>query len=152
MLPMCTGLFLRFFGLYAVPLVVPAVGDEDDGGHQVAHLGGVGEVARDGDLGGIVLLLGGLWDDVVGCSFIAAQFSLRVQFELGVEWFRRWRLFLAFWVWRNFGLHQVSWSPGLQDPRLGPPPWSPPLSRLGRGRWCRVLGGGGWHGLGVRVL
>ena len=56
--------------LYGVSLVVSAMGDEDVGGRQLIHLCGVGEVAGDGDLGGVVLAGGGVGDDVVGCPFI----------------------------------------------------------------------------------
>ena len=77
------------FSLYGVPLVVPAVGDEDVGGRQFVHLGGVGDVAGDGDLDGIVFGGFGVWDDVVGCPFVVGGFSLRFQFEWGVEWFKR---------------------------------------------------------------
>ena len=40
--------------LYGVSLVVSAMGDEDVGGRQLIHLCGVGEVAVDGDIGGVV--------------------------------------------------------------------------------------------------
>ena len=40
--------------LYGVSLVVSAMGDEDAGGCQLIHLCGVGEVAVDGDIGGVV--------------------------------------------------------------------------------------------------
>ena len=58
------------FRLYGVSLVVSATGDEDVGGRQLIHLCGVGEVAGDGDLGGVVLAGGGVGDDVVGRPFI----------------------------------------------------------------------------------
>ena len=45
------------FSLYGVSLVVSATGDEDVGGRQLIHLCGVGEVAGDGDLGGVVLAM-----------------------------------------------------------------------------------------------
>ena len=56
--------------LYGVSLVVSAMGDEDVGGRQLIHLFGVGEVAGDGDLGGVVLADGGVGDDVVGRPFL----------------------------------------------------------------------------------
>ena len=43
------------FCLYGVLLVVSAKGDEDVAGCQLIHLCGVGEVAGNGDLGGVVL-------------------------------------------------------------------------------------------------
>ena len=50
--------------LYGVSLVVLAMGDEDVGGRQLIHLCGVGNLAGDGDLGGVVLAGGGVGDDV----------------------------------------------------------------------------------------
>ena len=58
------------FHLYGVSLVVSATGDEDVGGRQLIHLCGVGEVAGDGDLGGVVLAGGCVGDDVVGRPFV----------------------------------------------------------------------------------
>ena len=80
------------FGLYGVPLVVPAVGDEDVGCRQFVHLGGVGDVAGDSDLGGIVFGGCGVTDDLVGCPFVVGGFPLRVQFQWVVEWFKRRQL------------------------------------------------------------
>ena len=77
------------FGLDAAPLVMPAVSDEDVGGRQFVHLGGVGKVAGDVGLRGLVIAGAGVWDDVVGCSLVVGSFTLRVQFEWGLEWFRR---------------------------------------------------------------
>ena len=62
------------FRLSGVPLVVPTVGDEDVGGREFVHLGGLGEVPGDGDLGCVVLVSRGVWDDVVGCPFIVGGF------------------------------------------------------------------------------
>ena len=75
--------------LYGVSLVVSAMGDEDDRGCQLIHLRGVGEVAGDGDIGGVVLAGGGVGDDVVGRPFVVGGVLQRVQSEWGVEWFRR---------------------------------------------------------------
>ena len=61
--------------LYGVSLVVSATGDEDVGGRQLIHLCGVGEVARDGDLGGVVLAVGGVGDDVMGRPFVVSILS-----------------------------------------------------------------------------
>ena len=63
---------------YGVSLVVSATGDEDVGGCQLIHLCGVGEVAGDGDLGGVVLADGGVGDDVVGRPFVLGGVSRRV--------------------------------------------------------------------------
>ena len=71
------------FSLDGVPLVVPAVGDEDVGSRQFVQLGGVGEVAGHDDLGGGVLAGGGMWDHVVGCPLVVGGFSLRIQYEWG---------------------------------------------------------------------
>ena len=56
--------------LYCVSLVVSAIGDEDVWGRQLIHRCGLGEVAGDGDLGGVVLAGGGVGDDVVGRPFV----------------------------------------------------------------------------------
>ena len=56
--------------LYGMSLVVSAMGDEDFGGQQLIHLCGVGEVAGDLDLGGVIFADGGMGDDVVGRPFI----------------------------------------------------------------------------------
>ena len=58
------------FRLYGVSLVVSATGDEEVGGRQLIHLCGVGEVAGDGDLSGVVLAGRGVGDDVVGRPFL----------------------------------------------------------------------------------
>ena len=67
--------------LWGVPLVVSAVGDVDVGGRQFAHLGGVGEVAGDDDLGVIGFAVDSEGDDVVGRCFVLGGFFRRVQFE-----------------------------------------------------------------------
>ena len=66
------------FRLYGVSLVVSATGDEDVGGRQLIHLCGVGEVAGDSDLGGVVLAGGGVGDDVVGRPFVLGGVFRRV--------------------------------------------------------------------------
>ena len=66
------------FRLYGVSLVVSATGDEDVGGRQLIHLCGVGEVAGDSDLGGVVLAGGGVEDDVVGRPFVLGGVFRRV--------------------------------------------------------------------------
>ena len=66
------------FRLYGVSLVVSATGDEGFGGRQLIHLCGVGEVAGDGDLGGVVLAGGGVGDDVVGRPFVLGGVFRRV--------------------------------------------------------------------------
>ena len=66
------------FCLYGVLLVVSATGDEDIGGCQLIHLCGVGEVAGDGDLGGVVFAGCGVGDDVVGRPFILEGVFCRV--------------------------------------------------------------------------
>ena len=66
------------FRLYGVSLVVSATGDEDVGGRQLIHLCGVGEVAGEGDLGGVVLAGGGVGDDVVGRPFVLGGLFRRV--------------------------------------------------------------------------
>ena len=73
-------------GLYGVLLVVSATGDEDVGGRQLIQLCGVGEVAGDSDLGGVVFAAGRVGDDVVGCPFVVGGVLLRVQLDRGVEW------------------------------------------------------------------
>ena len=107
--------------LYGVSLVVSAMGDEDDGGRQLIHLRVVGEVAVDGDLGGVVLAGGGLGDDVVGRPFVVGGVlnCVQFEFELGLEWLRRWGLFLGFRVARHFGYDQVLRAPGFWGPYLG---------------------------------
>ena len=70
--------------LDCVPLVVSAMGDEDVGGRDLIHLGGVGEVAGDGDLGGIIFAGVDVRDDVVGHPFVVWGVFCRVQFEWGV--------------------------------------------------------------------
>ena len=68
--------------------MVSAMGDEDVGGRQLIHLCGVGELAGDGDLGGVVLAAGGVGNDVVGCPFVVGGVLHCVKLEWGVEWFR----------------------------------------------------------------
>ena len=72
------------FRLYGVLLVVSATGDEDVWGCQLIHLCGVGEVAGDSDLGGVVLAVGGVGDDVVGRPFVLGGVFRGVQLEWGV--------------------------------------------------------------------
>ena len=105
--------------LYGVSLVVSAMGDEDVGGRQLIHLCGLGEVAGDGDLGGVVLAGGGVGDDVVACPFVVGGVLHRVQLEWGLEWFRRWQLFLGIRVGRHFGFDKVLRAPGFRGPYLG---------------------------------
>ena len=106
------------FRLYGVSLVVSATGDEDVGGRQLIHLCGVGEVAGDGDLGGVVLAGGGVGDDVVGRPFVLGAVFRRVQLEWGVERLRCWGLFLGLRVVHHFGFDQVLWAPGFRGPYL----------------------------------
>ena len=106
------------FRLYGVSLVVSATGDEDVGGSQLIHLCGVGEVAGDGDLGGVVLAGGGVGDDVVGRPFVLGGVFHRVQLEWGVERLRCSQLFLGLRVGRHFGFDQVLWAPGFRGPYL----------------------------------
>ena len=94
------------FRLYGVSLFVSATGDEDVGGVQLIHLCGVGQVAGDGDLDGIVLAGGGVGDDVVGRPFVVGGVHLRVQLEWGVQWLRCRGLFLGLRVGRHFGFDQ----------------------------------------------
>ena len=56
--------------LYGVSLFVSAMSDEDVAGRQLIYLCGVGEVAGDGGLGGVVIAVGGVGDDVVGRPFV----------------------------------------------------------------------------------
>ena len=105
--------------LYGVSFVVSATGDEDVGGCQLIHLCGVGEVAGDGALGGVVLAGGGVADDVVGCPFVPGGVLLRVQLGWGVEWLRRWGLFLDLRLGRHLCLDQVLRAPGFRGPYLG---------------------------------
>ena len=105
--------------LYGVSLVVSAMGDENVGGHQLIHLCGVGEVAGDGDLGGVALAGGEVGDDVVGRPFVVGDVLHRVQLEWGVEWFWRWGLFFGFRVGRHFCFNQVLRAPGFRGPYLG---------------------------------
>ena len=74
--------------LYGVSLVVSAMGNEDVGGPRLIHLCGVGEVAGDGDLGGVVLPGGSVGDDVMGRPFVVGCVFRRVYFEVGVERFQ----------------------------------------------------------------
>ena len=66
------------FRLYGVSLVVSTTGDEDVGGRQLIHLCGVGEVAGDGDIGGVLFAGGGVGDDVVGRPFILGCVFCRI--------------------------------------------------------------------------
>ena len=79
-----------------VHIVLLVVGDEDLRGGQFVRLGGVGEVAGDDGLGGVFLATGGVWDGVVCRPLIVGSFSCRVQFQLGVDRFRRRGLVLCF--------------------------------------------------------
>ena len=134
------------FRLYSVPLIVLAVGDEDIGGCQFVRFGGVGEVAGDGDLGGVVLADGGMRDDLVGSPLVLGGCCCLVQFEWGVEWFWHLRFFLGFRVRRYFGFDQASRAPG---------PGAPTWAAAAVAAWKRavVLGsrGGGAPGWEVRV-
>ena len=47
-------------------------------GRQLIHVCGVGEVAGDGDLGGLVFAGGGVGDDVVGRPFVVGGVFRRV--------------------------------------------------------------------------
>ena len=105
--------------LYGVSLVVSAMADKDVGGRQLIHLCGVGGVAGDGDLRGVVLAGGGVVDDVLGRPFVVGGVLHRVQLEWGLEWFRRWGLFLGLRVARNFGFDQVLRAPVFRGPYLG---------------------------------
>ena len=96
--------------LYGVSLVVSAMGDEDVGGRQLIHLCGVGKVAGDGDLGGVVLAGRGVVDDVVGRPFVVKGVLLRVQLEWGGS---------GFGDGRYFGFNQVLRAPGFRGPYLG---------------------------------
>ena len=64
--------------LYGVSLVVLAMGDEDVGGRELIHLCGAGEVADDGDLGGVIFAVDGVGDDVVGRPFVVGGVFRRV--------------------------------------------------------------------------
>ena len=105
--------------LYGVSLLVLAMGGEDVGGRQLIHLCGMGEVADDSDLGGVVLVAVGVGDDVVGRPFIVGGVLRHVQLEWGVDWLWRWRLFWHFRVGRHFGFDQVLQAPGFRGPYLG---------------------------------
>ena len=83
------------FRLYGVSLVVSATGDEDVAGRQLIHLCCVGEVAGDGDLGGVVLAGGGVGDDVVGRPFILGVCSVGSSLSGG---------------WSGFGVGSLSWA------------------------------------------
>ena len=135
--------------MYGVSLVVSAMGDEGVGGRQLIHLCGVGEVAGDGDLGGVLLAGGGVGDDAVGRPFVVGGVLLRVQLEWGVEWFWRKGAFLG------LSRGALLWfRPGIAGSRFpGPLPGWLSLLRPGGGRWCWCLGGGGWlQGEGVVIL
>ena len=107
------------FRLYGVPFAVSALSNDNLRGCEFVHLGGVGKVARDGDLGRVVLARGGLRKDVVGCQLVMWGLHLCVQFESGVERLCCWGFFLASCVRRHFGVHQVSRDPGFWAPHLG---------------------------------
>ena len=128
--------------LYGVSLVVSAMDDEDVGGRQLIHLCGVGEVAGDGDLGGVLLAGRGGGDDVVGRPFTVGGVPHRVQLESGLEWLRRWGLFLGFRVGRHFGFDQVLQAPGFRGPHLG----GCRCCGLEEGGGVGVWGGGAWLG------
>ena len=66
--------------LDGVPLVVSAMGDEDVRGRDLIYLGGVGEVAGDRGLCGVVFAGGDVRDDVVGRPFVVWGVFCRVQF------------------------------------------------------------------------
>ena len=91
------GVFLHLYGL---PLVVSAAGDEDVPGRHFEHLGGVGEVAFDSDLGGVVLAGGCVWEHVARRPLVLRGFSSRVWFEWGVVRFWRRGVNLSFRVGR----------------------------------------------------
>ena len=129
------------FRLYGVSLVVLATADEDVGGRQLIHLCGVGEVAGDGDTGGVVLAGGGVGDDVVGRPFVVGGVVLRVQLEWGVEWLRCWGLLLGLRVGHHFDFDQLLRAPGFRGPYL-----CGCRCCGGGGRLCWCLGGGGLVG------
>ena len=106
--------------LYGVSLVVSVIGDEDVGGRQLIHLCGVGEVAGDGALAGVVLAAGGVGDDVVGCPFVVGCVFHRVQLECGLEWFRRWGFSWAFAWGPNFVSTRYCGLQVFRGPYLGP--------------------------------
>ena len=77
-LSICTGWSRRTLRLYGVSLVMSPMGDEDVGGRQLIHLCGVGEVAGDGDLGGVLFAGDGVGDEVVGRPFVVEGVLSRV--------------------------------------------------------------------------
>ena len=135
--------------LYGVSLVMSSFSHEDVGGRQLIHLRGVGEVAGDGDLGGVVLAGGGVGNDLVSRPFVVGGVLHCVHLEWGVEWLRRWGLFLGFRVGCHFGFDQV-----LRARGFGAPTWVAAATAACRRAVVLVSrGGGGWlWGEGVVVL
>ena len=130
------------FRLYGVSPVWSATGEEDVGSRQLIHLCGVGEVAGDGALGGVVLAGGGMGNDLVGRPFVVGGVVLRVQLYWGLEWHRRWGLFLGLRVGRHFGFDQVLRAPGFRGPYL----CGCRCCGLEEGGCVGVQRGGGWLG------
>ena len=120
--------------LYGVPLVVSAMDDEDFGGRQLIHLGGLGVMAGDVELGVLVFAGLGVRDDVVGRPFVVGGNFCRVQFEWGIS--------RAVLLWSRPGIV------GCRPP--GPQPLWLLLSQLRGGQWCWSPGEGG-AGWGVRL-
>ena len=116
--------------LYGVSFVVLALGEEDVGGRQLIHLCGVGEVAGDGDPGGVVLAGGGVGDDVVGRAFIVGGVLHRVQLECGGV-----ASAMGAFVWLLRGA-PLWFRPGIVAPGFRGP-------YLGGCRCCRLTEGGG---------
>ena len=54
------------------------------------HVGGVGDVVGDGDLGGVVFAGGGVGNDVAGRPFVVLGVFCRVQFEWGSDGGQSW--------------------------------------------------------------
>ena len=116
MLSTCTGWLRR--PPPPVWCIVSVMGDEDVGGRQLIHLCGVGDVAGDADLGGVVLAGGGV-GGVAGRPFVVGGVYHHVQLDWGVEWNRRWQLFLGFRVGCHLGFDRVLRAPGFRGPYLG---------------------------------
>ena len=137
------------FRLYGVSLVVSATADEDVGGRQLIHLRGVGEVAGDGDLGGVVLAGGGVGDDVVGrlsswgvCSVASSLIGECSGFGVGgFFWAFAWGATL---VSTRYCGPQVSGAPTCVAAAAAA--WRRAVVLVSRG------GGPGWGGEGVVVL